>query len=113
MRSGIHIAETKEEKRAVYRFRYDVYVEEMGRYHGTADHENRLLVEPEDEYSRITYAAEGGKVVATARFTWGGDAPFPARQIEQYGLADSRRPKALLIRSVARSACSYRAIASS
>ena len=87
MRAGIHIAETKAEKQAVYRFRYQVYVEEMGRYRSIADHENRLLTEPEDDHSRIFYAAEGDEVVATARLTWGGDAPLTRRQIEQYALA--------------------------
>ena len=76
MRAGIHIAETKDEKQAVYRFRYQVYVEEMGRYRSIADHENRLMTEPEDDHSRIFYAAEGDEVVATARLTWGGDAPL-------------------------------------
>ncbi len=87
VRSGIHLAQTEAEKRAVYRFRYDVYVEEMGRYAGSADHDNRLLVEPEDEASRIFYAARDGAVVGTARFSWGGDGPFSPRQIEQYRLA--------------------------
>jgi hypothetical protein len=87
VRSGIHLVETEDERRAVYRFRYDVYVEEMGRYRGTADHEKRLLIEPEDETSRIFYAAEDGQVVGTSRFSWGGDAPFSPRQIEQYRLA--------------------------
>jgi hypothetical protein len=87
VRSGIHLAETDEERQAVYRFRYDVYVQEMGRYRGVADHEERLLVEPEDDYSRIFYAARDGEVVGTSRFTWGGDGPFSARQIEQYHLA--------------------------
>ena len=86
IRSGIHLAKTKEEKHAVYRFRYEVYVEEMGRYRGIADHENRMLIEPEDEYSRISYAAEDGKLVGTARLTWGGDGPLPRRQIETYQL---------------------------
>ena len=87
MRSGIHVAETDDEKRAVYRFRYDVYVNEMGRYRSVADHENRLLVEPEDEYSWIFYAAQDGEIVGTSRLTWGGDGPFSPRQIEQYQLA--------------------------
>ena len=86
IRSGINIAETKDERNAVYRFRYQVYVEEMGRYRQTADHDNRMFYEPEDEYSRIGYAAENGEIVATARSTWGGLAPFPERQIRQYGL---------------------------
>jgi hypothetical protein len=85
-RAGIHQALSDEERRAVYRFRYDVYVEEMGRYRSFADHRNRLLLEPEDDTARIFYACEDGQVVGTARFSWGGDAPFSARQVEQYGL---------------------------
>jgi hypothetical protein len=86
LQSGIRLAQSDEEKRAVYQFRYDVYVEEMGRYRSTADHANRLLFEPEDESARIFYACEEGKVVGTGRFNWGGDAPISARQIEQYSL---------------------------
>jgi len=87
VRDGIHEAESEAEREAVFRFRYDIYVEEMDRYQGVADHENRRLVEPEDEYSRLTYAAEGGAVVGTARLSWGGLAPLPERMIRQYGLA--------------------------
>ncbi len=83
----IGIAETEEERRAVYRLRYDVYVEEMGRYRSVADHEQRMLYEDCDEQSRISYAAVDGEVVATARLTWGGDAPLPQRMVDQYGLA--------------------------
>ncbi len=45
----VGLAESAEEKEAVYRFRYSVYVEEMGRYQQSADHAGRRLVEPEDE----------------------------------------------------------------
>jgi hypothetical protein len=83
----IGIAETEEEKRAVYRLRYDVYVEEMGRYQTVADHTQRMLYEEVDEQSRISYAAIDGEMVATARLTWGGAGPFPQRMINQYGLA--------------------------
>ena len=86
VRSGIHLAESEDEKQAVYRFRYDVYVKEMGRYGAAADHANRRLVEPEDATARIFYAAEDGVVVATSRFSWGGDAPFSSRLIEHYQL---------------------------
>src|SRR5512147_980143 len=88
MSSDFHIAlaETEEEKRAVYRFRYSIYVEEMGKYRSVADHERRLFSEPCDAHSRIFYASENGEVVATARATWGGDAPLPQRMIDQYQL---------------------------
>jgi len=89
MPSDFHIAvaETKEEREAVYRFRYTIYVEEMGKYHSVADHKRKMFFEPEDAHSRISYATENGEVVATARGTWGGDAPLPQRMIDQYGLA--------------------------
>jgi len=86
VRSGIHQAESQEEKEAVYRFRYDIYVSEMGRLAGLADHDRKMLVEPQDETGRIFFAAIDGKVVATSRFSWGGDAPFSERLIELYGL---------------------------
>jgi GNAT acetyltransferase-like protein len=82
----IAIAETEEERRAVYHFRYAVYVEEMGRYRSVADHAQRMLVEPCDAHSQIFYAAEDGEVVATLRLTCGADAPLPPRMIAQYSL---------------------------
>ena len=89
MSTGIQIvlAETEDEKQAVYRFRYSIYVEEMGKYKSIADHVRRLFYEPCDAHSRIFYATENNEVVATARSTWGGDAPLPQRMIEQYQLA--------------------------
>jgi hypothetical protein len=82
----VGLAETDEQKEAVYRFRYSVYVEEMGRYQGTADHAGRRLVEPDDELSWIFYACtDDGEVVGTARFSWGGSG-FTERQVEEYGL---------------------------
>ena len=79
------LAQTTDERDAIYSFRYSVYVEEMGRYQGTADHENRRLAEPEDEHSWLFFAREGDEVVATGRLTWGGDR-FSDRQIEHYRL---------------------------
>ncbi len=87
IRSGFHMADSEEEKLAVYRFRYDVYVDEMGRYGAVADHEKRTLMEPEDDTARIFYAAQEGEVIATSRFSWGGDSPFTERLREHYQLA--------------------------
>ena len=82
----VGLAETDEQKEAVYRFRYTVYVEEMGRYQGSADHTGRRLVEPDDDQSWIFYArADDGEVVGTARLSWGGNG-FTERQIEEYRL---------------------------
>lgn len=86
MAYDVGLAETDEEREAVYRFRYTVYVEEMGRYQSTADHTGRRLVEPDDEQSWISYARDdNGDVVGTARLTWGGNG-FTERQIDEYSL---------------------------
>ena len=81
----IRIAETVHEKEAVFRFRYAVYVEEMGRYKGVADRVDRRLSDPEDEWSWISYALDGDEIVGTLRMTWGG-AGFSDRLMRQYGL---------------------------
>ena len=88
MKPEIGRAETDADRKAVFRLRYDIYVEEMGRYGSIADHQNRLLVEPDDALSRLYYARdEEGRTVGTMRLTWGGDAEFSDRHVEQYGLA--------------------------
>lgn len=79
----VGVASTPDEVRAVQRLRYDVYVEELGRYRAAADHDQRLLAEAEDEHSWLLFAEEDGAVVATTRLTWGG-AGFSPRQVEQY-----------------------------
>src|SRR5262245_58730637 len=63
---------TDEERRAVQRLRYDVYVDEMGRYKARADHKNRLFPEPEDETGWLFYARDGDDYVGTTRLSWGG-----------------------------------------
>ncbi|HJR25335.1 MAG TPA: cyclic nucleotide-binding domain-containing protein, partial [Acidimicrobiales bacterium] len=79
------IAREPDEVQAVQRLRYEVYVEELGRYRALADHDARLLVEPEDRHSWLAYAADDGDVVAATRLTWGG-AGFSDRQVDQYEL---------------------------
>jgi hypothetical protein len=83
----IEIAEatTPEEREAVFRFWYSVYVGELGRYRSVADHAKRELRDSEDDRSRILYAVDDGEVIAAQRTSWGGDG-FSDRQIRQYNL---------------------------
>ncbi len=83
----IGLAGTDAAREAVYRFRYRIYVEEMGRYGSIADHAGKRLVEPDDEAGHLIAAWQGDDLVGTARITWGGDAPFTQRLIDQYDLA--------------------------
>lgn len=79
------LATTSEEVEAIQRLRYDVYVDELGRYRSKADHERRVFVEPEDDHSWLLFARDGDEMIATARVTWGG-AGFSERQVRQYEL---------------------------
>jgi hypothetical protein len=81
----VAVATTTEEREAVFRFWYSVYVEEMGRYRSVADHAMRMLHGPEDERALIFYAADGDEVVGACRWSWGADG-FSDRQISQYQL---------------------------
>jgi hypothetical protein len=45
----LNMAKTKEEYEAIYRFRYKVYYEELGRDGHFADHEKCFLKYPRDE----------------------------------------------------------------
>ena len=78
-------AQSEHDREEIFRFRYSVYVEELGRYRRTADHRGRRLVEPEDVHSVIYGAREDGRVVGTSRLTFGADG-FSQRQIDQYSL---------------------------
>jgi hypothetical protein len=78
-------AQSEQDREELFRFRYGVYVEEMGRYRRTADHRGQRLVEPEDAHSILYGAREDGQAVGTSRLTLGADG-FSPRQIEQYSL---------------------------
>lgn len=87
-------------KADIFGLRYRVYVEELGRYRSVADHGSRRLIEDDDAYGRQIAAYDGDRLVGAMRWTWGGDAPFRLRHINQYDLAkflDSLPPSQLVI----------------
>jgi hypothetical protein len=54
-------------KNEIYRFRYRIYVEQMGLHQRYADHVRKRVVEPLDETARIYAACFNGNVVGTIR----------------------------------------------
>lgn len=79
-------AVSDEDREAIYRFRYRIYVEEMDRYRSVADHEGKRLVEPDDDTSHLFQAIADGEVIGTMRLSWGGDGGLNERHIGQYDL---------------------------
>ena len=63
----IKLAQTDAEREAVYRFRYQVYVDEMGKRLGYADHQLKVLTDEFDETADLFMVELDGEVIATAR----------------------------------------------
>lgn len=78
---------TDAEREEAYRFRYDIYVEELRRYTDIADHENRRLIETDDELAHLYLIRHEGRVIGTARLSWGANAgAINNRMVGQYHL---------------------------
>ncbi|WP_371367697.1 hypothetical protein SRRS_15410 [Sporomusa rhizae] len=78
----ICVAKTTEEKREIYLFRYQIYVEEMSKHLAEADYDNKLLYDELDEWAILLYAKVGTKIIATYRINIGTMVEFPQGVIE-------------------------------
>ncbi len=76
---AVHRAATQEEREAVYRFRYRVYVEELHRELGGVDHERRMVRDSEDDqpYTHHFYVGSLDAIEGVVRVrVWGpGEMP--------------------------------------
>ena len=86
MNVSYHYAHTQEELDAIYRLRYEIYVEEMQIFGDVADHQNRMLYDLNDANSRLLYATINGEVIAALRLNLGKDAPFSEELERTYNL---------------------------
>ena len=78
----IGIATTAEEKREIYRFRYQTYVEEMSKSIEGIDHVNKLLYDELDDWTILLYAKVDSKLIATIRMNIEAVENFPEKLIE-------------------------------
>lgn len=76
---------TEEQRERIYRFRYSIYVEEMGKPMPGADHVRRTLRDELDDRSTHLMALRGDELIGTLRITWGADG-LPERFVNWYGL---------------------------
>ena len=65
----VKVATTREQREAIYRFRYQVYVEELKRDYPDADHERKWLKDDDDEqdYTVNLFLGPVDQIVAVAR----------------------------------------------
>lgn len=74
MNVTLTVATTEAEREAIYRLRYEIYVEEMNIFGDGADHAQRRLEDANDATARLMYAAIDGEVVGSMRLNFGADA---------------------------------------
>ena len=85
----VHIAESEGEREAVFGFRYSVYVEELGRKLGNADHGRRWVYDAEDDepYTILLYTADdGGNLTGTVRVRHWGPGEVPEHDWEIFSM---------------------------
>ena len=77
----VHVATTAEEREGIYRFRYSVYVDELGYGVPGADHEAKRVHSPDDDADFITHLYTGTSDAMTGVLTmtcWGAGSEVPA-----------------------------------
>ncbi len=76
MRPTIRFATSEEDRERVYRFRYQVYVEEMLRKQTYADPVRRWIEEPFDATGYLLMAEQGDQLVGTLRTNFASETDF-------------------------------------
>ena len=76
MSMQVRLALTEEDRRNLFRFRYSIYVEEMGRAPRYADHQRRTLQEPLDATGHNLIVLDEGRIVGALRANLGCETDF-------------------------------------
>ncbi|WP_371380026.1 cyclic nucleotide-binding domain-containing protein [Sporomusa aerivorans] len=83
----IYDAYTQAEKKAIYRFRYQVHVKEMSRSIPGTDHIRQQVIDELDPWSDLAYAAlDNGQIIGAVRATVGMAKDFPDELIRIFKL---------------------------
>jgi GNAT superfamily N-acetyltransferase len=88
MPATLRFASTEADHEAIYRFRYEIYVEEMGYPFPGVDHRGRRLADAIERPTRRLMAEEGGQLVGTLQFHWGAECAFTEEERAVYRLSD-------------------------
>ncbi len=83
----VFAARSAEEREAIYRFRYRIYVEEMGLRPPDADHERRRLADALDAHGlSLGLVEDDGTVLGSLRCLFLADLPDPAPLIAKFAM---------------------------
>lgn len=73
----VMLATTLEERKRIYQFRYQVYVDEMRKQPKDANHQERLLTDSLDDTATLFYIAQADQIIATLRRNFLDSSPLP------------------------------------
>jgi hypothetical protein len=84
----VHRASTREELESIYRFRYLVYVEELGREIGGVDHRKHMVFDEEDEreYTLHYYTGNAGAINGVVRICAWDPGKIPVKYSDKLSL---------------------------
>jgi len=85
----VHEAKSREERDAVYAFRYKIYVEELGRELGGVDHVRKVVCDEDDEQdgSVLLYTGPLDDISATVRLRIWQPGRIPGREFEMLSMS--------------------------
>ena len=84
--SDIKVASSDEDRERIFRFRYDVYVTEMGKSPAEADHQKKIIRDEIDDGAHLLYAEDEGQIVGTVRLNCRSKKKFPDVWEQRYDL---------------------------
>ena len=84
--SDIKVASSDEDRERIFRFRYDVYVIEMGKSPVEADHQKKIIRDELDEDAHLLYAEDEGQIVGTVRLNCRSKKKFPDVWEQRYDI---------------------------
>ncbi len=81
---NFRIAKDELTKQDIYKLRYNIYAEEMGKNLSTVDHKSKLIYDEKDKTAVHFYLEEGGEIVACLRTNFGKDGAFLSEEKKNY-----------------------------
>lgn len=84
----VKIAIAPEEREQIFRFRYQIYVEEMRKKPQTADHIRRTITDLLDESGILLYSTHEDQIIATLRRNFLDDAELPQTIQQRFSITE-------------------------
>jgi predicted GNAT family N-acyltransferase len=80
----VKLAKSDEEKMKIFCLRYEIYIEEMGKKNQNANHTQKTIIDPLDDWGNLLYIEIEGQVIATIRINLCSQGQFPKEFMDIY-----------------------------